>query len=149
MSDYGSRLAASANSGTELGTEHTQFRPKDGNYYVSHTADKITWKLANNVPLASPIGVPVANVMDRVETTFLRKHEDYGPDNIGQSPFGPMAGIMVRLHDKMSRARHLTENRTNPNYESLQDTFLDMMGYCLAAILVLDGDWPGVNKGEW
>lgn len=149
MSDYGTRLAASANSGAEPGVGHHPVGSGDRNYHVSHTANKINWKLANNIPLSSPIGVPVANVMDRVESTFLRKHEDYGPDNIARSPFGPMTGIMVRLHDKMARATHLTKDRTNPNYESLQDTFLDMMGYCLAAILVLDGDWPGVSKGEW
>ena len=142
MSDYGTRLAASANSGAESGAGRYLGGQDHSNYYVSHTASKaLTYR-------PSPIAGPVAMVMDQVETMFLRKHEDYGPNNIALSPFGPMQGLLTRMHDKLARAVHLTEQEHSPNYEPYEDTFKDMIGYCIAAILVLRGEWPGVKPGQ-
>lgn len=139
MSDYGTRLASSANSGGELGTQHTQFQSGNGNYYVSYSPREAV------IPKASPLAVPVGIVMDQVETMFLKKHEDYGPLNIAASPFGVLPGLLTRMHDKQSRAVHLVQNGHGANYEPLEDTFKDMIGYCLAALLYLKGDWPGVK----
>lgn len=144
MSDYGTRLAGSAGSGAELGLgDHlAQDRQanRDWNYHVSYTPNKAV------IPSASPLAIPVGRVMDQVETMFLKKHEDYGPDNIARSPFGPMQGLLTRMHDKQARAVHMVKNGHGGNFEPLEDTFKDMIGYCVAAILVLRGEWPGVNR---
>lgn len=142
MSDYGTRLAASANSGGELGTQDTQFQQENGNYYVQAAGNKKVNRIQYR---PSPIAVPVGMILDEVEGMFLRKHEDYGPSNIAASPFGVLPGLLTRMHDKQSRAVHLVSSGHGANYEPLEDTFKDMIGYCIAAVLYLRGEWPGAK----
>lgn len=143
MSDYGTRLAGSAGSGAELGLgDHlAQDRQanRDWNYHVSYTPNKAV------IPSASPLAIPVGRVMDQVETMFLKKHEDYGPDAISNAPFGVLEGLLTRMHDKYARAVHLVGNGHRTNYEPLDDCFRDLIGYSVAAILYLNKEWPGVK----
>lgn len=143
MSDYGTRLAGSANSGAELGVSDFAIRQDDRNYHVSYTPNK---KVKRQEYRASPIAFPVATIMDETESLFLRKHEDYGPDGIASSPFGVLQGLLTRMHDKHHRAIHLVKRGHGHNYEPLEDCFRDLMGYSIAAIMVLRGDWPGVSQ---
>lgn len=76
---------------------------------------------------------------------LVRKHEDYGPDNIARAPGGPLMGLAVRLHDKVARLAHLLENGATPENESLADTFLDITNYGAIGQMVLGGTWPGVT----
>lgn len=76
---------------------------------------------------------------------LLKKNADYGPSNIADSPGGPLNGILVRMWDKMSRLRHLVESGATPENESLRDTLMDMANYSLIAMIVLDGNWPGME----
>ncbi len=64
---------------------------------------------------------------------LVGKQKDYGPSNILDSPFGPEIGLKVRLWDKVARYENLTEKENQQTqYESLNDTVLDMLGYvCL------------------
>jgi hypothetical protein len=73
---------------------------------------------------------------------LLSKHNDYGPKNISMAPGGPLNGLRVRMHDKMSRINHLIDSGVSPEHESLRDSFLDMMNYSAIALMVLDGNWP-------
>ncbi len=75
---------------------------------------------------------------------LIRKHADYGPDNIGRAPGGALNGVVVRLHDKMSRLAHLSETGRAPNNESIRDTYMDIANYALIGLMILDGEWPGV-----
>lgn len=84
----------------------------------------------------------LAFLLDEAADLLLRKHEDYGPDNINKSPFGPLFGLLVRLYDKQARAAHLVSQDRDANYESLEDTFMDMLNYSAIALLVLRGQWP-------
>jgi hypothetical protein len=69
-----------------------------------------------------------------------RKQKDYGPRAINDAPGGPLNGINVRLHDKLQRAINLG---THPaQNESIFDTYMDIAGYALIAMLYLDGQWP-------
>lgn len=70
-----------------------------------------------------------------------RKQRDYGPHAINGAPGGKLTGINVRLHDKLSRAAHV-QLLAEVSNESLFDTYLDIAGYALIAMLVLDGKWP-------
>lgn len=51
---------------------------------------------------------------------------------------------MVHLWDKVSRYRHLVENTGSkdiaPNFESIEDTLFDIMGYALIGLLILKED---------
>lgn len=73
---------------------------------------------------------------------LIKKQSDYGPKNISQSPGGPLNGLRVRMHDKLSRINHLIDNGATPENESLRDSFLDLANYSTIAMMVLDGKWP-------
>jgi hypothetical protein len=73
---------------------------------------------------------------------LLKKHKDYGPKNISQSPGSPINGLRVRMHDKLARINHLYDNGATPENESLRDSFIDLANYSIIALMVLDGDWP-------
>lgn len=73
---------------------------------------------------------------------LVKKQMDYGPKNISHSPGGPINGLRVRMHDKLSRINNLIESGATPENESLRDSFLDMMNYSAIGLMVLDGDWP-------
>ncbi|CAB4128587.1 Clostridium phage phiCTP1, Gp74 [uncultured Caudovirales phage] len=73
---------------------------------------------------------------------LVQKHQDYGPKNISQSPGGPLNGLRVRMWDKLARINNLVDNGAEPEYESLRDSFIDLMNYSAIAIMVLDGEWP-------
>jgi len=81
---------------------------------------------------------------DDCRDLLLRKHEDYGPDNIARAPGGPQLGLAVRLHDKVARLSHLLTSGQAPKNESLRDTFMDICNYGAIGVMVVDGNWPGV-----
>lgn len=72
---------------------------------------------------------------------LLRKHKDYGPNNIALAPGGAINGLRVRMHDKLSRINHLYDTGATPENEPLRDSFIDMANYALIALMVLDGKW--------
>jgi hypothetical protein len=84
----------------------------------------------------------VWKVSDECTNILIKKQEDYGPHNIGQAPGGALNGLIVRIHDKISRIKHLTESKVEPNNESLRDSYIDLANYALIALMVLDGTWP-------
>ncbi len=76
------------------------------------------------------------------EDVLVKKQNDYGPTNISRSPGGPLNGLRVRIHDKVSRINHLIDSGVDPENESLKDSFLDLANYSIIAMMVLDGKWP-------
>lgn len=65
------------------------------------------------------------------------KQHDYGPLNI--TKFGP-AGLKVRLWDKIARIQNLRGRGTTEGVnESLNDSFVDLMGYCVIMKMLQDG----------
>ena len=75
---------------------------------------------------------------------LFKKHKDYGPKNISQSPGGPLNGLRVRMHDKLARLNHLVDKGQEPQVldEKLTDTLLDLANYAIIGVLVLKGEWP-------
>lgn len=65
--------------------------------------------------------------------TLCSKQHDYGHGNINR--FG-LPGITVRLSDKIERYKNLY-GREAMN-ESTHDTLLDIVGYCVVALMYLD-----------
>jgi hypothetical protein len=78
---------------------------------------------------------------DELAMLLLRKHRDYGPKNISDSPGGPLNGLRVRMHDKLARINNLIDNNKEPENESLEDSFKDMANYAIIGLLVLRGQW--------
>jgi len=81
------------------------------------------------------------------EELLVKKHKDYGPKNISESPGGPLNGLRVRMHDKLARINHLYDSGATPENESLRDSFIDMANYSIIALMVLDGDWDNREIG--
>jgi hypothetical protein len=89
-----------------------------------------------------------ANVIKQTEALailLIRKQHDYGPKNIADAPGGPLNGLRVRIFDKISRINHLIDTGATPENESLRDSFMDIANYGIIALMVLDGQWEGVN----
>lgn len=82
------------------------------------------------------------DIFDSAGELLLRKHHDYGPHNIGNSPGGPLNGLRVRMHDKLARINHLIDKGVDPENESLKDSFIDLLNYSAIAIMVIEGKWP-------
>ena len=73
---------------------------------------------------------------------LLKKHRDYGPKNIANSPGGPLNGIRVRLYDKTARIDNLLDNNLTAANEPLEDAFIDSSVYNAIAVLVMRRQWP-------
>ena len=78
---------------------------------------------------------------------LYKKHEDYGPMNIAGAPGGPMNGLRVRMYDKLARLNNLVDTGDTPNYESIEDTLIDLANYAIIGLLVQRGQWEGVPNG--
>lgn len=85
------------------------------------------------------------NILEELEQLLLKKHKDYGPLNISNAPGGAMNGLRVRMHDKMARLNHLIDSGDTPNYESLEDTLLDLANYAIIGLLVQRNQWAGTT----
>ena len=73
-----------------------------------------------------------------VVLTVIRKQKDYGHHNIAM--FG-ITGLVIRIHDKIARAENILSKQNMENAvpgESLYDTFLDIVGYSIIALMWLD-----------
>jgi hypothetical protein len=86
-------------------------------------------------------------ILHELATILYKKHEDYGPMNIAGAPGGAMNGLRVRMYDKLARLSHLGDNDT-PNYESVQDTLIDLANYAIIGLLVQRGQWEGIPNGS-
>jgi len=85
-------------------------------------------------------------IMNELFSILVKKHADYGPFNIAHAPGGAMNGLMVRMHDKMARLKNLTYNNSaTPNYESIEDTLIDLANYAIIGLLVQRGQWEGIE----
>ena len=75
---------------------------------------------------------------------MLKKHADYGPMNISGAPGGAMNGLRVRMYDKLARLNNLIDTGDTPNYESIEDTLVDLANYAIIGLLVQRGQWEGL-----
>lgn len=81
-------------------------------------------------------------VADEIVKIVASKQKDYGPNNIQASPFGAVKGLTIRLYDKVARLANLSETAKKPEHESLRDTFVDIAGYGIIGLMLLDGTFP-------
>jgi hypothetical protein len=77
-------------------------------------------------------------IADACIDLLIKKQRDYGRENIAL--FGE-TGIIVRLNDKQERLNKLVLKNLKPANESLKDTYMDKINYCIIALLIRDGKW--------
>tara|TARA_R110000824_G_scaffold400220_2_gene607275 strand:- start:620 stop:925 length:306 start_codon:yes stop_codon:yes gene_type:complete len=74
-----------------------------------------------------------------IAQVVISKQHDYGHDNI--LAFREK-GLVVRLWDKVARLKNLMwENEYNPMNESVLDTFIDIAGYAIIAVMLAKGSF--------
>lgn len=79
----------------------------------------------------------IKKITDDVTAILLKKNEDYG----GASFDLGLNGNMVHLWDKVSRFRSLlSKDSENSNFESLEDTLKDIIGYAVIGLHILDDE---------
>lgn len=111
-----------------------------------YSLDQSTEQSINNsnygsTSLDPKFAIAVSETFDELKQLLIKKHLDYGPKNISDSPGGPLNGLRVRMHDKLARINNLTDKGSAPQYESLEDSFKDMANYSIIALLVLRDKW--------
>lgn len=68
-------------------------------------------------------------IITDLEQTYLAKNKDYGNSfEESLNEYGEVAGL-VRIGDKLNRAKNLSKNKANVKDESKIDTYLDMANY--------------------
>ena len=88
----------------------------------------------------------VRQVMTELGDLLIKKHKDYGPKNISNSPYGATNGLVVRMWDKIARIVNLTKHgNTTAENEPLEDSFKDIANYGIIGLLVLRGKWDSGN----
>jgi hypothetical protein len=97
------------------------------------------------------MNMPVDHVVESVIDTFKRKNAAYGNDTLDnfyrvEADFGinPVAGLLTRMSDKMSRIENLRDNEDLEQVgEALQDTFVDLGAYALITMMVMQNTARG------
>ena len=84
-------------------------------------------------------------IVNQLTAILLKKQQDYGPLNISHAPGGAMNGLRVRMHDKLARLNNLIDTSNTPNYESIEDTLIDLANYAIIGLLVQRGQWEGAD----
>ena len=76
-------------------------------------------------------------ILSTIINTVSKKYDDYGETNlIDSEKFGisPKNGILLRINDKINRIHNLLRPERVENYESVEDSFEDAIGYCFLII---------------
>ena len=89
-----------------------------------------------------------ADITDELLDILYKKHQDYGPLNIAHAPGGALNGLRVRMHDKLARLNHLVDNGDTPNYETIENTLVDLANYAIIGLMVQRGQWAGIDSGK-
>ena len=77
-------------------------------------------------------------ITDDLSEILIKKQHDYGSLNITE--FGEI-GIIIRLNDKFERLKNLIKNDIDPKNEMLEDTWFDIAGYAILALMLRKGDF--------
>ena len=82
-------------------------------------------------------GITNAMAVNSIFDTVVAKQRMYGPKNVAR--FG-LRGIVIRLNDKIERLKNLQQHQGPVIFEPIQDTWLDIVGYSVIAIMWIH-DW--------
>lgn len=79
-------------------------------------------------------GGHLAEVYTALQQTLIKKNADYGNASVKN---GGSVGNYVHMTDKLSRLQNLLGKEGKINYESVNDTWLDLAGYATIGIIIL------------
>ena len=82
----------------------------------------------------------------------LKKSQDYQSDSSNITQAMHYRRGVDTIHDiilgKITRATSLLESGKDPNFESLEDTYKDMINYCSFAVSYMRGKMEGQSSGH-
>jgi len=88
-------------------------------------------------------------VLDECILLQLRKSQDYqNPNSNIKQAMHYRRGVDTihdMIHQKLLRAQSLLEAEGDPKFESLEDTYKDMINYCSFAVSYMRGKMDGQN----
>lgn len=85
-------------------------------------------------------------LLNYLHNLYITKNHDYG-DSVHDTylKYG-ITSFLVRMEDKMNRARTLSQKDGLVNDEKIQDTLLDLANYAILAVLELEGEDNGQSN---
>ena len=96
---------------------------------LEHISDIAAYALHGYAKVSS---ITNAMAVNSVFDTVVSKQKMYGPRNVAR--FG-LHGIVIRLNDKIERLKNLQQHQGPVIFEPIQDTWLDIVGYSVIAIM--------------
>jgi hypothetical protein len=116
------------------------WEPTIPNLKFLHNANRhVTLAATALTAMAEAAGGPV--YLDGFVLFLAKKQSAYGCENILK--YGQQ-GVEVRLWDKIARLENLAKRNKNPEWETVYDTWSDIVGYCVISIMLENGSflWP-------
>ena len=79
-------------------------------------------------------------LLDYIHNLYMTKNKDYGSSvHDTYSKYG-FTSFLVRLEDKLNRARVISQQEATVLDEKLEDTLLDLANYAILAVMELRGE---------
>ncbi len=82
-------------------------------------------------------GASLTSILEELQRVLLSKRHDYGDPARTLGRFG-VKGLVPRIVDKTERLVTLTWEGKEPKNESVRDTLLDLAGYAVLGLWLLD-----------
>jgi hypothetical protein len=78
-------------------------------------------------------------MLDSMHNLYITKNHDYGNSVHDTYEKYGLTSFLVRIEDKLNRARTLSKNDAKVNDEKIEDTLMDMANYAILAVMELRG----------
>ena len=78
-------------------------------------------------------------MLDDMHNLYITKNHDYGNSVHDTYEKYGLTSFLVRIEDKLNRARTLSKNDAKVNNEKIEDTLMDMANYAILAVMELRG----------
>ena len=118
-------VTAEAGKGVAPPPKQTPFNETDD--FTAEDDEPIPYTVTDYVADHYKIALEIVELLDR-------KRADYGTENIKK--FGSY-GVLVRVSDKVERLINLSKRNDKPNFESIEDSWRDIAGYAILALIEL------------
>lgn len=78
----------------------------------------------------------IIKITKEITNILIKKNNDYGSASFDLG----LNGNMVHLWDKVKRFRTLVENKAKPNFEGIEDTLKDIIGYAIIGLHIMQNE---------
>lgn len=79
------------------------------------------------------------DILDNLHKLYISKNSDYGRSTHDTYEKYGLISFLVRLEDKLNRARTISKQEALVKDEKIEDTLLDMANYAILAVMELRG----------